>query len=807
MEIVWLRVFSPIFGGSIYTTGVVLTTILFGLGLGGLLYSRRFGEASPNFHEFSIFCAWEAVFLAFPFFLGDRVAILAMYFDLLKAGGLVGRVFGWCMISGIVILPAATIAGYQFPMLAGLAGTGRKRVGDHYGRLFAWNTLGSMLGAILGGFLFLPVLTAERCWILSVLLLLTLALAGIRLPLRLDKAYRSSLPTVLLSLLACVFVLGEGPTAAWRHSPIGAGRMDVHGRPFNAILEQMARARRSMVWQQEGRESSLAIDDSEGLGLMVNGDCDGNLVSDVGTQVMLGFISAILHPKPENAFVVGLGTGCSAGWLAAIPTMEKVVVAELEPGTLEMARRSSAANRNPLNNPKVQLRFGDAREILQTSSETFDLIVSEPSNPYRSGVAGLYSQEFFQIASDRLSPGGLFSQWFPVYDVEDETLSSLYGTACSVFPFVETWQMQSGDYVLICGKEKTGYPVAALRDRIRQEPFASALKCAWKADDLEGFLARYVANAEFAKILASSCMELGLLNTDDRPVLEFHFAKACMGSGRINLSLRHSARQLGLHLPKNMESPISSEQILENYYGIYTIRGSEIDERFLSGERKLREKAHTIYLSESFPEILPVFGRIEGMTPTTLEEVMICEARAELGNETGAMQLIESLEKKGWSEVHPLKARLFLRLEKPEKAFESIEDSILEFRRSPWILPSLMGRSLDLCVELSLKYPAFAQQVCDLLNEPFCVSALQYRRQRTRLSILAALNSPELLEAIARFEPHVPWDEDFLKTRFFAYQKAGHRLKGQAYTDLISFYRNSSPYKAKIMAGIIQSAL
>src|SRR5581483_148331 len=114
---------------------------------------------------------------------------------------------------------------------------------------------------------------------------------------------------------------------------------------------------------------------------VVNGKSDGAARGDAPTQVMLGLIGAIVHPDPRTALVVGLGTGSSAGWLAAIPTMERVDVVELEPLVVDVAEACRPVNHDALANPKLRLVIGDAREVLLTSRNKYDVIASEPSNP------------------------------------------------------------------------------------------------------------------------------------------------------------------------------------------------------------------------------------------------------------------------------------------------------------------------------------------------------------------------------------------------------------------------------------------
>ena len=141
----------------------------------------------------------------------------------------------------------------------------------------------------------------------------------------------------------------------------------------------------------EGVESCIGIVNRDGYAFIVNGKADGNAVGDSGTQVMMGLLGAMIHGSPKTAAVVGLGGGSTAGWLGAVPSIERVDVVELEPAVLEYARLCEAVNHGAMNNPKVHITIGDAREYLMTTPQRYDLVVSEPSNPYRAGIASLFT--------------------------------------------------------------------------------------------------------------------------------------------------------------------------------------------------------------------------------------------------------------------------------------------------------------------------------------------------------------------------------------------------------------------------------
>src|SRR6185503_3885080 len=183
----------------------------------------------------------------------------------------------------------------------------------------------------------------------------------------------------------------------WRHSGIGAGRTPPEViANVNALRGWKLGVRREIEWDGDGVESSVALAlDQTGYSFIVNGKSDGSARGDAGTQVMLGLLAALRVPQPKSALVIGLGTGSTAGWLAAIPGMERVDAVELEPLVLNVARACATVNHDAMNNPKLHVSIGDARETLLTTKTRYDVIASEPSNPFRAGIASLFTAEYY----------------------------------------------------------------------------------------------------------------------------------------------------------------------------------------------------------------------------------------------------------------------------------------------------------------------------------------------------------------------------------------------------------------------------
>jgi spermidine synthase len=769
MELVWYRMLGPILGGTIFTFGLILAVALAGIGLGGAFHGLLRREQSATASSFALTCVLEALCFAAAYAAGDRVAVLAMALRTTGAFGFAGLVAGWTVVAAVVVFPGAFVSGVQFPQLIALLGKGRRNVGEQTALTYAANTVGAILGSIGGGFLLLPALGAPGCWRLVTALLGVLGVAAALLDPRVATSRARRFAPVGIALLAGLLLSARGPTAVFRHSPIGAGRVDSAVLRSPAALEEWSRdVRRAIRWEAEGLESSVALDARNGLAFVVNGKADGHVRGDAPTQVMSGLVGAILHPHPTKAMVIGLGTGSSAGWLGAIPSMERVDTSELEPAMLHVARACTPVNHGVLDNPKVKIALGDAREQLLVSRERYDVIFSEPSNPYRAGIASLFTDEYYQAAAERLAPGGVFLQWVQAYEVDGQTIKTIYATLAKTFPFIETWELSVNDLLLVATKEPIVYDVPALRQKLREEPYRSALSVAWGATDLEGFLAHYVARPSFARLIAER--EGERVNTDDLSPIEFGFARGVGTTTALQgQPMRALARERHEDRPELPDGLVDWARVDEQYLDFVTSEGARPE--LLPGappELARRADALTRWSTHDLrgaADAWPV-----RKNPTAPMELLVpADALAELGDE-GALPFIEHLRPLRPSEADAVLARLRFRQGKVGEAVAALEASFTRYRSDPWPSFHVMSRALDFAVEVGAADRDAASRLLDALREPFAAWLLDERRNQARVKLtrLHDLRS-RCVESLAPFEPHVPWNDDFLFFRAVCY--------------------------------------
>lgn len=788
MELVWYRMLGPLLGGSTYTFGLILAVALLGIGLGGGAFAFRPTALRATPALFACTCGLEALALVVPFAMGDRVAILAALLHPLGAVGLYGQVLGWTLVTALVVLPAALVAGFQFPVLIGLLGAGEREVGQHTGFAYAWNTGGSILASLAGGFVLLPWLTATGSWQLAVVLMAALAVVAGALAWARGGG-RATLAVAGVAVVLAVAQLGAtGPTAAWRHSPIGAGRVDLASAHRNEIRDWMAGQRRAVVWEAEGLETSVGLAGASSYAFIINGKVDGNARGDAATMVMFGLVPAALHPDPRTALVVGLGTGASAGWLAEVGSMERVDVVELEPAIVEVARRCAPVNHGVVDHPKVNLVIADGREVLLTTRERYDLIASQPSNPYRAGIASLYTVEFYRAVAERLAPGGIFAQWMQAYEVDALTVQTVYATLMSVFPVVETWQTKSNDLLLLCSMEERPWDLEALRTRLDEEPFRSAQRVAWGTQGVEGFLARYVAGPGLAARVARDELAYGRLSTDDRMRVEFGFARTVGTRRAFSLvDVWMVSRTLRLSRPPVPAGQVDWERVDDNRFLIYALDLGQVPPEVTgSTDQRHRVEAANRFLVGDYEGVLAAWRRQPRPPLEPLELIMVGEAAASTGD-PDAPGLARQLDDVAPIEANAFRAAFHLDAGDPVAARLALEAAFQRLRTDPWAQELVVSRALSTAATLARVAPDEAPALEELLSEPFAVRVVDERRRLTRLEIARLVGDERAAAALRDLEPDVPWQGELLAFRQACYERVGDPRAGRAAADLESF--------------------
>ncbi len=434
-EVLWTRLLSHLLGGSIYAFGTMLASFLAGIGLGSAVAARwavtpqraRGGFAAAQLGiALSSFAAFAAV---------DRLSQLA--------GGDVRSTGAFTLgapIAAAVLLPGALFIGATFPFAVRLLAGGASQAGRASARVYAWNTLGAIGGAVATGFLLLPGLrfagTAAAAVAASLVLALVAALGG-------RPRSRVLAAGALAGLVLLVTLPPKTPWRVLRTSPFS-------GEPWPG----------EVAFYGVGRSSTVLLLDRGGeWRLTTNGlpesvvQGPGGRIGRLGIARWLALLPVVSRPQASSYLIIGLGGGVTLE--AVPPTVDEVHLVELEPEVIR-ANRSMAGRRrqDPLADPRVHLHVNDARSALVLSERRFDAIVSQPSHPWTAGASHLFTREFFALARERLRPDGVFVQWIGLAFVDKALLRSLLATLADVFPHVEVYAPPPGGALLfLAGNE------------------------------------------------------------------------------------------------------------------------------------------------------------------------------------------------------------------------------------------------------------------------------------------------------------------------------------------------------------------
>jgi spermidine synthase len=458
---------------------------------------------------------WLLVLLLFPLYLAMEDAaywahvIRALFYPIDQAFHAY-HLLNFEAVFLVLFVPIG-LSGALLPLLFHELRREARELGSVAGRLYAWNTFGSLLGALFGGYLLLFWLDLHHVYRIAMVALALgasiLTVLVLRPIPRFAVSVGFAVPVILIATLGAIALL-----PAWSAERLSAGLFRARGQGALSFLgpEKLFAERDigEVVFYDDGPTSTVTVVDPDGSAvnraILVNGKSDGSLFTDYTTMALTALIPALMAERYEKSFVVGYGTGVTTGELAALDATRAVDVAEISHGVIQAAPYFEDGNLAASKNPKVAIRRGDAYRTLLQSREVYDIIISEPSNPWVVGVEMLYSREFLEAARDRLTPGGVYAQWFHSYETDSEVVALVLRTYASVFPHVSVWYAFGADLLLLgFDRADRALDVGALEERFARGDFAA------------GFARAGIEN--FAQLAAHELVPLGTLHALERP--------------------------------------------------------------------------------------------------------------------------------------------------------------------------------------------------------------------------------------------------------------------------------------------------
>jgi len=522
-EVIWMRLLNLTFGSSVYAFSTMLTAFLAGIGLGSLCMASRLNREEEPWRLFGWFEMGIAFFglLLIPVFGRLPLVFPILYntfyrnFDSFQF-----LIFG---IYFLLMIGPAFLMGASLPLLlrAGIYSTGR--AGGGVGSVYAINALGAISGSLLATFLMIPLLGTRVSLI---------AVSSLNLAVGAWALWRSAaggvgkrLWPVAVPLAVLMLVIGY---SQWNPRYLTAGFYTTNlVNLFNKQKVKIADLLKTgdVLYYREGISSTVTVKKIPSSGIrsiQINGKTDASTGRDVKTQYLVGYLPYLWKEKIRDVLVIGLGSGMTVA--AALEFQpDRVTCVEIEDAVREAAEYFRDFNRDCLNNPRLNLIIGDARNHMLAVSDQYDAIISQPSNPWVAGEANLFTRENYQSAYRRLKPGGLMVQWFHFYSMSTRDFKIALHTFREVFPGAHLWWLpQCGDVIMLAAKDRPlRYDFQILQHRLTQHP---RLKKDLEKVGIDTLDEVFKCFAMGEKTLAEFTAGVPL-NTDDHPRIEFSAPK------------------------------------------------------------------------------------------------------------------------------------------------------------------------------------------------------------------------------------------------------------------------------------------
>ncbi len=493
-EVAWFRLLALTLGPSVYAFSAMLGIFLAGIGLGSAAAAPRIARAQKErpgrgAAAMGLLEAALAVVGCITLFYLNRLPLLHVRLFGSLAGSLGASGFPVSLLAttALLVLPPCLVMGALFPaaVRALQEGGGPIPAETNVGRLYTLNAGGSILGSLLAGFWLVPLLGVWRLLLFASIgsavlgLAITLMGAAPRPAPAAGAPNRRRFPIPILAAAASAGALAlAAPKYDLSLFNRGLYRSAYEGR---SMAELAARASDSgsqgLLWYREGINAPVAVYNSVGDGfLKVSGKSDASTVPyDMFTQVFTGQFPILLAPRARTVALVGYGSGVSVSAALSHPEVERLDVIELEQAMIDASPWFECINQRPLDDPRVRLIVEDGRIHLTYTPEIYDVIISEPSNPWIAGIANLFTREFYAQVRARLTEGGVFGQWIQAYQISEKSLAGILRTVRGTFPHCVVFQLSPFDLMILASDRPLAVPWAEFEQRVRSPRVAASL--------------------------------------------------------------------------------------------------------------------------------------------------------------------------------------------------------------------------------------------------------------------------------------------------------------------------------------------
>ena len=449
-EISWIRMLAMAVGTTMQAFELMLAAFIAGIALGGLWIRKRADAArSPlQLAGWMQLCMGLAALLSLVFYAHSFEWVGWLMAALTRSQeGYALYHFGTAGIAMLIMLPAAFFAGTTLPLFTVAllrAGLGERSIG----RVYAWNTMGSIVGVFAAIHLLIPLLGLKLALCIAAMVDMAIGVVLLRTDSLPHHANRQAWVGGLVGAACLAMAVG------WVHFDPRRLASGVY-----RFGQSRVEASTQVLFHRDGKTASVSVLRSQDgvVGIATNGKSDASAgvadgappTSDQPTMTMAAALPLAMHSRPERVGVIGFGSGMTTHTLLADPRVKRVDTVEIEKAMVEGARAFGPRSQRAYDDPRSHIIYDDAKAYFASQQNKYDIIISEPSNPWVSGVGTLFSREFYRFIPRQLNEGGLFVQWIHVYDMSDALVASILNALTPEFADYAAWLSNRSDLILV----------------------------------------------------------------------------------------------------------------------------------------------------------------------------------------------------------------------------------------------------------------------------------------------------------------------------------------------------------------------
>jgi spermidine synthase len=520
LQVLWTRALAVIIGSSIFSFTLILLAFLVGLGAGSALFGRWIQRVRDPVRALALTHLGIVTCIGLSYLVMDRLPFVFTHLlssTLVSPDAVLASQF---VLACLAVLPATFLMGAIFPITMRIVTSTLSSVGRDVGNAYALNTLGAITGSFFSGFVILPTLGLQRGIYLAAVIDLTLAvlLFAVTPTLARNRRFLGMATAAGLAVIGLFL-----PRWNLTNFSIGFFRISM-ARDYIDMVERRHQKKKwqtpKLVYYKDGIATTVSVDQwGKVFSMKNNGKVDASNDADMPTQISVGLLPLLLYDgdHPPKVATIGYGSGVTAGASTQYP-IESLEVVELEPAIYEAAHFFDSVNHQPTQNPRVRALTGDGRNFLSQRKDRFDVIISQPSNPWITGVSNLFTQEYFQSVKSRLAEDGLFCQWAQLYEMAPWNIKAIYRTLLQEFPYVMVFAAEdlSSDTILIASRKPIHLDIRKIARAFENPTTAAEAKRAGFSSphDVPAYV--LLGPDEIHSFTAGA-----RLNTDDNALIEF----------------------------------------------------------------------------------------------------------------------------------------------------------------------------------------------------------------------------------------------------------------------------------------------